>query len=411
MRKIILIITILACFSPLMARSYFSSFPAAYNVDLADPNKEYVGTDTGNWDSTGYNDRTLVAQAGFADTTQPVQIDITFGQNGWMYQSASQPNLHRPFGLDIIVRQRFYRDGCDMPHGQTDETVAIYHYGYQDGSSGNGTSITLSSYNSSTDGSEHFGGVWPDHDRPSNHDAWDMGLRHDLIGAWVEFVLVLPEINPNDSSYMVGSANDYYASFDITLSGGAVGSWHCEFTGYYDDPSSDNVEFTLNVIPLANASAIDLDNPALISPGSAGLPVAQYWYSTTRNTSREAQDCYAFVSSSSLPTSNGGSFSLVRQGTDGGFGNEIGFEIGLASDDTSKGVKWFNGTSSITGNISPDEAFYSSRTENMQDIDGAWIYQRYDDGTMRFRLTDSNTTSLNAGVYSSYIYFHVVVDA
>ena len=238
-----------------------------------------------------------------------------------------------------------------------------------------------------------------------------MGLRHDLIGAWVEFVLVLPEINPNDSSYMVGSANDYYASFDITLSGGAVGSWHCEFTGYYDDPSSDNVEFTLNVIPLANASAIDLDNPALISPGSAGLPVAQYWYSTTRNTSREAQDCYAFVSSSSLPTSNGGSFSLVRQGTDGGFGNEIGFEIGLASDDTSMGVKWFNGTSSITGNISPDEAFYSSRTENMQDIDGAWIYQRYDDGTMRFRLTDSNTTSLNAGVYSSYIYFHVVVDA
>ena len=248
-RAIIIMVALLAALAPLGARSYFNSYSAAYNVNLADPNNEYVGTDSGEWDSTGYNDRTLVAQVGFADTTQPIQVDITFGQNGWMYQSASQPNLHRPFGLDIIVRQRFYRDGCDMPHGQTDETVAIYHYGHQDGSMGDGKSITLPSYSSSTDGSEYFGrdwdSLWPTHDRPDNHSGADFGLRHDLIGAWIEFVLVLPEIDPNDTSYTVGSADDYYASFDITLSGGAEGSWHCEFMGWYEDPREGDVQFVL----------------------------------------------------------------------------------------------------------------------------------------------------------------------
>lgn len=412
MKKLVFfLIAFLSFLSPLTAEIYFSTYPAAYNVNLEDTDS-YIGTDDGVFDNSkpGYNENTLVAQVGFNKTTDPVTVEIKFNQSDWMYQSASQPTLQRPFGLDIIVRQRFYRDGCPMPHGQTDETVVFYHYGYQDGSRGNETVITLPSYNSSTNGSEYFGQdyLWesPDHDRPESHSGWDYRLRHDLIGAWVEFVLVLPEIDSKDLSYTVGSANDYYASFDITVSGGASGSWHCEFTGYYDDPHSGDSSFILNVVPTAAASSINLSESTPKNPDEDGIPVGRYWYSTTRESSVTESNYYAFVSSSENPGGSAEKFSLVHQGTDGGEGNEIAFEIGLESDDPSKGIKWFDGTTNM--NCGTD-AFYSSRTENMKDLDGATIFQRSDRGNILFRLaSDGDTDGLQEGIYSSYIYFHVV---
>ena len=412
MKKLVFfLIVFLSFLSPLAAEIYFSTYPAAYNVNLEDTDN-YIGTDNGEFDNSkpGYNENTLVAQVGFRNTTQPVTVEIKFNQSDWMYQSASQPTLQRPFGLDIIVRQRFYREDCPMPHGQTDETVAVYHYGYQDGSMGNGTSITLPSYNSSTNGSEFFGRNWlwesPTHDRPDNHYGLDFGLRHDLIGAWVEFVLVLPEINQDDPSYTVGSANDYYASFDITVSGGASGSWHCEFTGYYDDPHSGDSSFILNVVPTAAASSINLSESTPKYPDENGISVGHYWYSTTRESSVTDSNYYAFVSSSENPSGSAEKFSLVHQGTDGGEGNEIAFEIGLASEDPSKGKKWFDGTTNMN---SGTDAFYSSREENMTDLDGATIYQRGDSGNILFRLaSNSDTDGLQEGIYRSYIYFHVV---
>ena len=412
MKKLVfLLIVFLSFLSPLAAEIYFSTYPAAYNVNLEDTGS-YTGTDNGVFDdpNSGYNENTLVAQVGFSNTTQPVTVEIKFNQSDWMYQSASQPTLQRPFGLDIIVRQRFYRADCPMPHGQTDETVVFYHYGYQDDSAGNATIITLPSYNSSTDGSEYFGrdSLWdsPDHDRPDSHSGWDLGLRHYLIGAWVEFVLVLPEIDPNDPNYTVGSANDYYASFDITVTGGASGSWHCEFTGYYDDPHSGDSSFILNVVPTAAASSINLSESTPKYPDENGISVGHYWYSTTRESSVTDSNYYAFVSSSENPGGSGEKFSLVHQGTDGGEGNEIAFEIGLASEDSSKGIKWFDGTTKMNSGTG---AFYSSRAENMTDLDGATIYQRSDSGDILFRLaSNSDTDGLQEGIYRSYIYFHVV---
>lgn len=411
-RTIVIVVALLAFLAPLGARSYFNSYSAAYNVNLADPNNEYIGTDSGNWDTTGYNDRTLVAQVGFADTSSPVYIDVTFDNASWIYQSASQPNLKRPFGLDMVVRQRWYRGdewwggGCSNNNDHTaDQTVAVVHYGLQPG--GNSSQTMTYTFNSSTNGDVKETG----RDLPGSHGVcW--GLDHELIGAWIEFVLVLPEVDTNDTSYTVGSADDYYASFDITLSGGAAGSWHCEFTGWYEDPREGDVQFVLNVVPNANASSISLDSDAGIAYGSQGLGIGTYFYSTTKSTSGDGKAYYAFVSSSQSPTTPGGAFSLVRTGTDGGTGNEIPYEIGLDSLEPGRDPKWFNGAVVMgDGEAAPADTFYSSRADDMNDIDGNPVLQRWDEGNILFRLANgADVSTLNAGVYSSNVYFHVVVD-
>ena len=134
-RIFILFFVISFAFPLFAAKSWFTTYNAAYNVNLSDPDDDYVGTDSGVWDTTGYSNQTLVAQFGFSETDSPVTINISFNNTGnpsWMYQSASQPNLHRPFGLDVVVRQRWYYSLCNNNNdGITDETVTVYHYGLQ----------------------------------------------------------------------------------------------------------------------------------------------------------------------------------------------------------------------------------------------------------------------------------------
>lgn len=408
-RLLMMVLMAMMCFSGLWARSYFNSYSAAYNVNLADPNKEYVGTDSGEFGPTGYNDRTLVAQVGFAATSGPVTVTVTFNNSGWMYQSASQPNLKRPFGLDVVVRERYHYSLCNasIDHGNTDYTVEVHHLGFQpDGNQANSIQLT---YGNSTDQSVwKWGRDLPD--GPDGGHTWCSGVPHVLIGAWVEFVLVLPEIKPDDTSYTVGSANDYYASFDITLSDGAEGSWHCVFTGWYENPQDGEVQFVLNVVPNANASSISLDSDEDISYGSQGLQIGTYFYTTTKSISSEDKDYYAFVSSSQSPTTPGGEFTLVKTGTDGGPGNEIAYEIGLDSLEPGRDPKWFNGAFIMSyGTADPAGTFYSSRADDMYDIDNNLVRQRWDEGDILFRLAKgAKVDTLTAGVYSSNVYFHVV---
>ena len=419
-RIFILFFVISFAFPLFAAKSWFTTYNAAYNVNLSDPNDDYVGTDSGEWNTTGYSNQTLVAQFGFSETDSPVTISISFNNTGnpsWMYQSASQPNLHRPFGLDIIVRQRFYRDDCPMTHGQTDETVHVYHYGLQPKVDHYSSQARIE-YSNLTDGSEHTG-LWGEHSLPANHSGWDWGLEHYLIGAWVEVVLVLPDIDPNDSSYIVGSADDYYASFDIQVTGGGVdGSYHCEFTGWYEqEKTSESDNFVLNVIPNAAASSIDLDETNNIQYKSDGIKIGDYSYSTTRDSSIAGHEYFAFVSSSPEPDISMGKFELVLETeTLNATGNNssVAYEIGIESDSNhDPKIMWFNGDCNMYMAADSNDAnskFYSSQyREGYQIQDDGTLYQYYDDGNIRFRLADgADTTNLLQGIYKSNVYFHVV---
>ena len=406
-KKVIAIVFILLISSMLFAESFFSTYGAAYNVNLAD-SETFCGVDDDNpvyGSSAGYSDATHIALIGVYSTSSPSTVNIKFNNTDWMYQSASQPNLKRPFGIFLVQKERYKKDYYILDwDSESDHIIAVRNLGYD--KNGN-----LQSDSSSFD-----------FKKPTDHsyiiDSQFAVYEEYLIGSWVDIVLVLPKIDPNDTSYTVGSADDYYASFDIEVSGGASASYHCEFTGWYEQEKEGDVSFILNVVPIDAASSIDLDDTARIENGGDGVKIGDYSYSTTHDSSESASnhEYFAFVSSSLSPMQSSGNFELVleTQTLDAtGNNSTVPFEIGLQSDDSSKDIKWFDGNVNMYDAAAPDGArntFYSSRERVMSQIgDDPTLYQYYDDGNIRFRLADgADTTNLLQGIYKSNVYFHVV---
>lgn len=431
MKKILCLLLAFITFSSVITAApsdYFSTYGAAYNVDLA-ASSQFPGagnsSDADYEVTEGYNSTTLIAFLGVSGTTGPVSVTISnWYTEPWMYQSASQPNLQRPFGIDFVQRNRWYyeKKGWWDPFdtAQLDRTAAApSHYGFN-----NGSSEIDFSFQDKTDGSVTENG------RNLGQGIVEVGKDYQLVSSWVDIVLVLPEIDPYDTSYQIGSANDYYASFDILISGGGVSmTYHCELTGYYETDKPKNMDITLSVIPNANASAINLDDTTgAIAPGAgSGLHIGDYSYTTTKESSDNSVRYYAFVSSEELPTKQGDRFLLKRRGvTDGVYDetNSIGYEIQLASNQVSgrpgsSFSGWFDGTASLVGIEEGDMSgvFFDSVFMEMYRegdvVEGTstpqYTYLHYDNGQILFRLAPgADPDVLEAGVYESYIYFHVV---
>ena len=413
---------------------YFSTYGAAYNVDLA-ASSQFPGagnsSDADYEVTEGYNSTTLIAFLGVSGTTGPVSVTISnWYTEPWMYQSASQPNLQRPFGVDFVLRNRWHWEDRNIWGDITDEGnndltgQAPSHYGKQDTSSSQNINFTFSDR---TDGSVEKSG------QELGYSIWDITnyyRDYTLVSSWIDIVLVLPPVNENDTSYHAGSADDYYASFDILISGGGVNmTYHCELTGYYETDKPENMDITLSVIPNANASSINLDDTTgAIAPGAgSGLHIGDYSYTTTKESSDNSVRYYAFVSSEELPTRKGDRFLLKRRGvTDGVYDetNSIGYEIQLESKQVSgrpgsSFSGWFDGTASLVGIEEGDMSgvFFDSVFMEMYRegdvVEGTsapqYTYLHYDNGQILFRLAPgADPDVLEAGVYESYIYFHVV---
>lgn len=424
-RIYIAIIFLLLMLTPIYCtEAYFATYDAAYNIDLSDPMKQYTGAGDSIDAAHGvtYTDTTMIAYVGISGTTAPVKVEISkWYTEPWMYQSASQPNLRRPFGIDFVLRNRwYYYDGGVWPFyietiRQHDITGAIpSHYGYQQGSRNLDVDFT---FKLPTDRSETKKGSELGF---SILDGQDYYYDFDLITSFVDIVLVLPEIDPNDNSYQIGSADDYYASFDIHVYGSGIDeTYHCEINGYYDTDKPESMQITLNVVPNANASSINLDETSgVIAPGSGeGLPIATYSYTTTQEASDNSVRYYAFVSSSEYPDIPGEEFTLRKSGSDSdNESNSIKYQIRIQSDQSgrngSSSSGWFDGTLSIKGidegNMSG--VFFDNVYMEMQRPgDSQPTYLNYDSGNILFRLADgTNPSLLDAGVYESYIYFHVI---
>ena len=397
------------------AEAYFATYDAAYNIDLSDPMKQYTGAGDSIDAAHGvtYNDTTMIAYVGVSGTTEPVKVEISrWYTTPWMYQSASQPNLRRPFGIVFVTRNRWlYEDiisyeQYDRTGKKPDHFGFQYNYDYKE-------NINYE-FLDDTDGSVMKKGYSID------SSFLYSGLNFKLITSFVDIVLVLPEINPSDTSYQIGSADDYYASFDIHVYGSGIDeTYHCEINGYYDTDKPESMQITLNVVPNANASSINLDETSgVIAPGSGeGLPIATYSYTTTQEASDNSVRYYAFVSSSEYPNIPGEEFTLRKSGSDSdNENNSIKYQIRIQSDQSgrngSSSSGWFDGTLSIKGidegNMSG--VFFDSVYMEMQRPgDSQPTYLNYDSGNILFRLADgTNPSLLDAGVYESYIYFHVI---
>lgn len=436
----------------LFARVWFAPYSASFGADLS-RTKTYTGLDgmrpsdlPENMEDTGpgYTRETMVALLGVTESSSDTIVTVTFdNSNGWKYQSISQPDATRAFEIYLVYRQRYeewdtklhtpeWGDGDFYNYGEKtgtyDKTVEIIHM------SQDFETITFPKTDRTlcVDGNG-FGET--QFDRNGNPYAGDdvsdwLESTEVLIGCWVDIILCLPE------QENITPANDYYASLDVNVSGGDSGTFHCEFTGYYDivpDYVQNSGDVLFNVVPNANASSINLSTANdLIAPDGPGLEIGRYSYSTTNpyDSQTYKNTYYMFASSSPSAVSNDdGQFKLRLQGTDESISNdsiEIPFSIGLVTDghEIASGVyderfyKWFDGTTDMS---SPVESMKKSLGEGTEQIVGSGtIYIYYDNGSVLFRLNYGNLAStpdgqqinpidkLIAGNYTSKIYFHVI---
>lgn len=433
----------------LFARVWFAPYSASFGADL-NRTDIYTGLagkrpsdlpaymeDTG----PGYTKETMVALLGVTESSSDTNIRVDFANsNGWKYQSISQPDATRDFEIYLVYRQRF-ETWTTRLHTVELGDWNTYYYGERTGST---YDRTVEIIHMNLDSEELN---FPKTDRSLCKDGDGLGTTEFdrrgnpcggylweeidvLVGCWVDIILCLPE------QENITPANDYYASLDVNVSGGASGTFHCEFTGYYDilpDYVQNSGDVLFNVVPNANASSINLSTANdLIAPDGPGLEIGRYSYSTTNPYDSQTYEntYYMFASSSpSAVSNNDGQFKLRLQGTDESISNdsiEIPFSIGLVTDghELSGGgyedgyYKWFNGTTDMS---SPVESMKKSLGGGTEQIVGSGtIYIYYDNGSVLFRLNYDNLAStpdgqqinpidkLIAGNYTSKIYFHVI---
>ena len=401
---------------------WFSPHSAGFNVDLSDY-QTYSGT-TGkpSWDSAGYNETTLIGVVGFAgrydvnyDSYDKIKIEVTFSSiNGddssWMYVSASEPYLRRPFGVEFVaVQQDTNNDGAG---GAVKEVERL---GYQsDGTLANGDSSF----------------------------TFEIGQYKNC---WMDMNLVLPK-DMGDSAL---SADDYYVTMTISLyyidvtstwdwsdweyvyteaAPVKMQSWTYSINGYISDQNEHNVASVfLNIAPNSNANALNVPMLAEADANNA-ITIGNYIYETIAFTTDTVnEDEYKSIINNKYyiyaSSPDGEPFALRLAGTDASadaneeYAKTVRFyyDVGLKSTKeptVEAPIYWFDGRTD-----SNTESSYlvpaKMRVESMRGSSKSIVFE--DKGEIVIKMSDKSKlnnewSNLTEGVYHSTIYFNVVSD-
>ncbi len=382
--------------------------------------------DGGYWDTnhkTGrpgeglYNDDTMLAVVGVAESTEEKEVTFTFNSaNPWKYTSASNNSFYRPFGISLSLTGAWSISNHQVSNH--DKNIQTVHLGYANTTQLNTLEYTMTLPN--TDGTEN-------------------NLTNvKYYGAWIDVVLVLPgtvnsdgfiDLNgngvaeENELAYCrLAAVDDYYTSFTVTIRGKETNRVDASHTfilnGYYEkepENSSTSVSLVLNRLPAA--SNIDIarleDSPLEIADYSFSVSSS---YKTDKNDANWTERDYYF----SLSSDNTGSdlFALKLVGTEGASLNQqnsINYVVGLKSDyDTaSLPIYWFDGRNGIgaSGNtIVQSFPHAQERVETIAPKDrNQRVFSFYDEGKIMIKLPENADIShLLAGRYRSSIYFNVI---
>lgn len=409
-----------ASYDEYSASTWFSPYPAGFNVNLSDTDT-YCGVPSLNsWGQPGNNDTTLVGLIGLTSSVvwhasiwdwtdrhnaphnRPLQIVFSFDfvEEPWYYVSASEPYLKRPFGLDFVVVHGS-TDGAD---GGTEQSVVRVGYNPNETTSKDETIVI------------------------------DIDAMTSLDARWVNVVLTLPNEEEAkalgaDTTEML-SADDYYCTFTVTIRDkdtlAEYGTWTYTFSGYIGtEPDNTSAHVFFNVLPKAEANSINVSDLSTRTDSNP-LQIGTYSYETQafmsgRQTaerldydSQRNNQYYIFASSNRDPSydpgENEGYFKLTLEGLDVEADGVNGFNylIGLQSDTGS--TQWFDGTDNTTDTAHLKLVRGTSRTEDMRDGDMSLVF--YDTGEIVILPNASregvDPSRLTSGVYRSTVYFHVV---
>ena len=389
-----LLILCTICFAE--ASGWFSPYPAGFNVNLEDSETytgaaESIGLDgTGDakrWNVSGYNDLTLiglVGATGLGESTVTVTIEMEVKRIGdtLCYYSASEPELKRPFYIDLVACNR-----------ANDGNRKVTRIGYNDKDQSFSGSVTLTPYNGE---------------------------------AWADIVLCLPDEGV-DLSYAL-SADDYYCGLTINMTGAVKKTWSYTFNGYIQDaPLTNKAQVFFIVDPEPEASAMSLRE--LLLDDRKPVQIGTYSFETQAFMSAgqtaggddslkydwQVNNMYSiFASSSPDPFNSNETFSMKYEGDSS---ISFPFEI-VIKNKTYKGsdeVPLANEESSGTATdfLLDAEKFNEALGGNHS---GRSLYFR-DNGSILLKVPDEYSiteeelySDFPAGTYSSTVYFHVVSD-
>lgn len=398
MRKIFLFLILIFTVSfTCFAEIWMETKPALSNINLANPENLYNGTDG---EYKGYNtisksehcENEMIGVIGIGGNDSIGKTyEITFefvGGKRWMFSSLEDSNYGIPFGIDFVSRKR-YLNGTDANYEMPGLGYVI-HAGYQGGSSPE---------------SDYSGRI-------------TLTPTNDLQGVWLDMVLVIPE--PIESVGFYGNSNLYQATLNVKVTDTATGQsevFPFVLTGYYGvDSAPQESAVYFSVIPNGEGTSLNLSS-VIQSDKSIG----SYTYMTeavkTTNTEASAPKFSLFVSSSQNPYKNGGVFALKLLGEyddssaeTEGLMTSVQFQIGLESSYASDTI-WFDGSDTIEGTKFVNSTVMHTKTINTQDNVPLYTESFLDVGEIVFSLGKNNNidpVKVVAGRYSETIYIHLV---
>lgn len=362
-KKIVFALIFLCCVFSLSAEVDLSIFSPAHNINLSNINGLYSKkTDDDYKDDAAY---AKIATIEFSEDTIYVVIGPSVS-NQWKFQGQSDPESLCPYGLVAVL--------VNDKGNKTEDPVYI---GFTD------NSITMTSEEREID-------VYPRGQGANKNQYLDL-------------YLIIPEMNNTLT------ADDYIGSFMITLkdeSRSEIGEYQFNLTGYVDASNSivsDNlINFSINVMPKANARSINLDDPQVHS-NSEGLPIGTYDYEFYSNKEID-YGLRLFVSSSADPFSqNQEGFVLKKVGVpDEEIDENTSIKYHVSIDN---GKTWFAGIINDVAN-----SFHSFSGFSLIESEPYNTYEYSIQGDVLFKLNDDGwrAENLDSGFYTSNIYFHVI---
>lgn len=385
-----------------------NSYPCTGQHDISDD----AGS-SGSLPDISYADRQVIAriQLSDAELTSLSTIEIAF-PDGLVYSYGSS---ERPYDIELVFRQEWQSGGNStsvvggyVPLGHSEnENLDSYTFTVPTGDDVQAIYNTVMSswlryyfhWLRFKDGLSAWLTPFDEYvkDRISKGSTV-------LASAYIDVVLVLPELTFDEDRQMVYTGtdtNDPNPCYESTMK---VNGGEYKFYGYY--PKKYNMlDFNLTVTP-TGATSINLNVPD-VQPEAAGVEIAEYEYHATFYGDAERETVfYAFLSSSQDPTQSGGKFALQ------GVNSNIIYQAGISSGST---VKWFNGDDTVnlgqnvsndTGSLFKGSSGYVAIANNRK--------QYSDIGEILFKLAPApeyeSVYSIPPGTYTSTIYFHVVAN-
>lgn len=454
-RTVSILLLISISISLYAVNTWYSPYSASFSVDLKNHKSstgyELNGTQNGIYYSDSSTDGDYhrdwnmvgtvgITEGGDAELTGDHTISFDFSNvNDWTFVSQSDHTLKIPFGVDIVIRYRirhYQTDGWitagpDSKDIYRDYTYSVYgnyqEFGYD--KNGNLRRSNTSTYDFIVENSKI------DRHEEDREDIYGIagnlqhGYSHDLVGIWIDIVLIIPE---NRTDFPVGNASDYMASFNVTVDGV---TYPVMMSGYYEtEPTSANgaVIFNVNTDP----SSYKLEVNSLLG-NSQGVTIGDYFYTAqAKETNAEGSIVHSesdawkerpnyriFASASQSPTAeNTDGFVMMHEialKNNAPLNNRNGFKYGIKLESTAQNSHsgrarsaYFDGTdTNQSGKYLETELRYDQMIGN----DGA-SYTYYDEGDIVLTCYDDSGSPLNnlngldlvGGTYSTTVYIHFI---